>query len=172
MEADLGMRESCVCFEKELDVSALAAQVGMTQEQFSHEIHRRAFEKSFLPSEEKEWKQEQILAEQDLKIAVRRHAGKLEYTGSSIQGVLQKGKNLTGIKTVIGTGGPVIRSQNPAAILHQIEKKGKKDDSILLPEKTETYIDRKYVLFAAGLLRDYDEEAALAIMKQSIEKIE
>lgn len=171
VEADLGMRESCVCFEKELDIPALATQAGITQEQFSREIHRRAFEKSFLPSEEKEWKQEQILAEQDLKIAVRRHAGKLEYTGSSIQEVLQKGKNLTGIKTVIGTGGPVIRSKNPSAILHQVEKKDKKDDSILLPEKTGTYIDRKYVLFAAGLLRDYDEEAALAIMKQSIEKI-
>ncbi len=172
VEADLGMRESCVCFEKELNIPVLAAQAGITQEQFSCEIHRRAFEKSFLPSEEKEWRQEQILAEQDLKIAVRRHAGKLEYTGSSIQGVLQKGKNLTGIKTVIGTGGPIIRSKNPLAILRQAEKKDKKDDSILLPEKTETYIDRKYVLFAAGLLRNYDEEAALAIMKQSIEKIE
>lgn len=172
VEADLGMRESCICFEKELDVPALALRAGMTPEQFSQEIHRRAFEKSFIPSEEKEWKQEQILAEQDLKIAVRRHAGKLEYTGSSIQGVLQKGKNLTGIRTVIGTGGPVIRSQNPSAILHQVEKNGIKDDSVLLPERTETYIDRQYVLFAAGLLRDYDEEAALAIMKQSIERLE
>ena len=124
-------------------------------------IHRPSYDKF-----------KQILAEQDLKIAVRRHAGKLEYTGSSIQGVLQKGKNLTGIRTVIGTGGPVIRSQNPSAILHQVEKNGIKDDSVLLPERTETYIDRQYVLFAAGLLRDYDEEAALAIMKQSIERLE
>lgn len=30
------------------------------------------------------------------------------------------------------------------------------------------HIDRDYVFYAAGLLRDYDEETAMALMKASI----
>ncbi len=171
VEADLGMRESCVCFEKELDLPNLAESIGLSPEEFSKEIHRRAFEKSFLPETEKEWQEEQILAEEDLRIAARRHAGKLEFTGNMLQSVLQRGKNLTDIKRVIGTGGPVIRSKNPKRILQQVQKQYRKDDIILLPEQVETYLDRQYVFYAAGLLSVYDEEAALAIMKESIEKI-
>ena len=32
----------------------------------------------------------------------------------------------------------------------------------------KTFVDEDYVFFAAGLLSDYDQEAALAIMKNSI----
>ena len=37
-----------------------------------------------------------------------------------------------------------------------------------MPRQIKTLVDHDYVFYAAGLLREYDEDAALAIMKASI----
>jgi hypothetical protein len=51
-----------------------------------------------------------------VETAAERHCGRLEavFTPNG-QRFIQHGKDLTGIKSVIGTGGPVIFSGTPAA---------------------------------------------------------
>ena len=44
----------------------------------------------------------------------------------------------------------------------------KEKNTVLLPERLEALVDEDYIFFAAGLLRAYDEDTALAIMKESI----
>ena len=58
-----------------------------------------------------------------------------------------------------------------AEVLKSVELKESERDDVLLPDSVETLIDEDYIFYAAGLLRDYDEEAALAIMKKSIKSI-
>lgn len=171
VEGDMGMRESSVCLYNEMNAEELAAEAKVSEAQLRAGIDKRITETSFLADSEEEYQIDQTIARNAVRISARRHAGKLEdtYYGNCDQ--VQRGKNLTDIVTVIGTGGPIINSRHPELILKQVEKKTKKDDYILLPEKVETYIDKEYVFFAAGLLRKYDEEAALEIMKKSIIKI-
>lgn len=114
---------------------------------------------------------DQTIARNAVRISARRHVGKLEYTYSGQCEMVQRGKNLTEIKTVIGTGGVVVNSKDPKKILSQVEKKSSRMEELLLPSDTQSYIDKEYVFYAAGLLREYDEETALAIMKKSLTKV-
>ena len=83
---------------------------------------------------------------------------------------MQRGKNLTEIKKVIGTGGILVNNDERAAsdILSNVNIEEKERGRILLPDGAETMVDRDYVFFAAGLLAEYDEEVALSVMKKSI----
>ena len=86
--------------------------------------------------------------------------------------MVQYGKNLSEVKKVIGTGGIIVNNRDTAAeVLKSVELKEPERDDVLLPESVETLIDEDYIFYAAGLLRDYNEEAALAIMKKSIKSI-
>ncbi len=80
---------------------------------------------------------------------------------------MQHGKNLTEIKTVIGTGGILVNNLQAAPrILQNVRARPSKAETVLLPSDVKTFVDEDYVFFAAGLLSDYDQEAALAIMKK------
>ena len=83
---------------------------------------------------------------------------------------IQVGKNLTEVETLIGTGGIIVNSVDPDPLLQQAVLREGEDDSILVPRQIKTLVDHDYVFYAAGLLRGYDEDAALAIMKASIAK--
>ncbi|MDO4556500.1 MAG: glutamate mutase L, partial [Lachnospiraceae bacterium] len=172
VEGDMGMRESSVCLYNEMDVKTLAEKAKVSEEQWKAGIEKRITNTSYLTDSEEEYRIDQTIAKSAVRISARRHAGKLEdtYYGSCER--VQRGKNLTDIKTVIGTGGPIINSRHPELILKQVEKNSQTDRDILLPKKVETYIDREYVFFAAGLLKDYDEEAAYEQMTKSITKVE
>ena len=39
---------------------------------------------------------------------------------------------------------------------------------MLLPDAAEFYLDRQYVFYAAGLLRQFDDGAAFGIMRDSM----
>lgn len=168
VEGDMGMRESSVCLLKENSLEQLASDAGVTAEQFLEGIRKRTGNTSYLADGEEEYRIDQTIAKSAVKISARRHAGKLEYTYCGNCDRIQRGKNLTEITKIIGTGGPIINSREPEQILGQVLKHPGEDD-ILLPVHIDTFIDKEYVFFAAGLLREYDEEAALAIMKKSIQ---
>lgn len=83
---------------------------------------------------------------------------------------MQRGKNLSEIRKIIGTGGILVNNGKAVAekILKNAELCEKEKNTVLLPERLEALVDEDYIFFAAGLLRAYDEDTALAIMKESI----
>ena len=109
------------------------------------------------------------IARQAVGISVRRHAGHIENVriGSRQN---QVGKNLTEIKTLIGTGGVIVSNENSANILRYASLQNGESEDVLVPRELEILTDHNYVFYAAGLLRDLDEDAALAIMKESINR--
>jgi len=168
VEGDMGMRESSVCLLQETGTAALAQGAGVSEERIREAVRHRIAERSYVADSQEEFRIDCEIARQAVGISVRRHAGRVERvrTGSARQN--QLGKNLSEIRTLIGTGGVIVNHPDPASILCCATLRQEESEYILVPRKLEYRVDRNYVFYAAGLLRDYDEEAAMAIMKTSI----
>ncbi|CCQ95827.1 Methylaspartate mutase [[Clostridium] ultunense Esp] len=101
--------------------------------------------------------------------AVKRHAGQLRYLyGPGGKTTLAEGKDLTQVKTIIGTGGALTRLPNRVKILEQIAISGKGNE--LLPTKeAKILIDNQYIMASLGVMsRKYPEEA-LKLLKDTLE---
>lgn len=111
------------------------------------------------------------LASLAVRLAVERHVGTIEtfYTplGASY---IQTGKDLTGLKTVIGTGGPVINSSNPLKVLSQALY-DETNPALLKPKQAEFLLDTKYIMAAMGLLCEHHPEVGIRIMKKELMKL-
>lgn len=171
VEGDLGMRESSDTLAGEIGLARLSEKSGISVEQLEKSIYHRVKENGYLADSEAEKNIDIELACGATRISARRHAGILEHVHSSNCKLVQKGKNLTGVNCIIGTGGPIICSENPNKILQGVLGDRQKDQDILLPEKTQFFLDSDYVLYAVGLLKEIDPEAALGIMHNSIIKL-
>jgi uncharacterized protein (TIGR01319 family) len=80
---------------------------------------------------------------------------------------VQTGKDLTEVKTVVGTGGVIINNSLPEEILKGIEF----DDAnphILKPQQPEYLIDQQYIMAAMGLLGEEYPDIAVRMMKKYI----
>lgn len=129
------------------------------------------FHEGKLPETEAERECQRRLTGITVKTAVDRHAGRLEvvFTPDG-ERLIQHGKDLTRVRTVIGTGGPIIHSNDPSEIL----KNARFDESntnVLKPKTPEFYLDEKYILFAVGLLGQSEPKKALAIAGKYLKKI-
>lgn len=97
-----------------------------------------------------------------------RHVGRIEIVyGPHGQIVFQTGKDLTNVRHVLGTGGPLVRGSDPVAALCSVLKQGQ-DDRLLRPTAARFLVDREYVLFAAGLLAQEHPGAALAMLRRGL----
>jgi uncharacterized protein (TIGR01319 family) len=123
-------------------------------------------ESSSVPSGESQTRDQLALARLAVSTAVGRHAGRLERRVTH-NGVLwvQKGKDLSGIKTVIGAGGPLAYSADPRYVL-QGAVVGNEPSAALRPRSPSFCIDRRYIMFAVGLLSISEPVIALRIMKK------
>ncbi|MGI6066958.1 MAG: glutamate mutase L [Bacillota bacterium] len=171
VEGDLGMRESSNSLAEEIGWDNIAHQTGVSVDRLEKSIRYRVEVNEFLADSDKEKKIDRVLAMSAAKISARRHAGVLEHIYSKSCKLIQKGKNLTEVCAVIGTGGPIICSETPGEIIKGILADREKEPNILLPEKVQFYLDTDYMLYAAGLLKEIDPEAALGLMKNSIRKL-
>jgi uncharacterized protein (TIGR01319 family) len=121
-----------------------------------------------LPETDEEFAFDEALAAAALEIATERHCGKLEMVyGPAGEMPVQRGKDLTKVETVIGTGGPVIFSRHPKTVLEQALFDERHPFS-LRPKRAQFYVDRKYILYAIGLLAGKSPEKALGIGRRYI----
>ena len=109
------------------------------------------------------------LAAACVRIASRRHAGRLEqiYTSMGLE-TIQYGKDLRSVKTLIGIGGPIVYAVEPSHILNQVKQT---EADILLPQTIEFILDKQYILSCLGLLAKTHPDWALKTMKHHLEKI-
>ena len=111
------------------------------------------------------------LARLAVKTGFERHVGRVESAyGPHGEIVIQTGKNLTGVRIVIGTGGPLAYAEHPAAILGEVVAQ-EGGGHLLKPERAELYVDAGYSLFAMGLLAQSEPEVALRIMKKTLTRV-
>ena len=168
VEGDMGMRESSICILREVGDKALASGAGVTAEQIEQGDQTRITTTGYLPDTPDEQRIDQELAGQAVGVSVRRHAGHVEHVWTTGSKQYQVGKNISEVSEIIGIGGVIVNSPDPAAILQRSALRAGESEDVLIPRELNAHIDRDYVFYAAGLLRDYDEETAMALMKASI----
>lgn len=112
-----------------------------------------------------------MLSRLAVKTAVDRHAGTIELVVThNGEFWVQRGKDLTQVKTVIGAGGPVAFSADPRRVLGGAVF-SQDAPNILKPQAPQFYLDSRYILFAIGLLAQSDPVKALRIIKKYLVKI-
>lgn len=170
VEGDLGLRESAGSLAAEIGLERICREANASEE-VRKIIDEWSSQKGGLAQNRLELAIEQVLARGAVQISARRHAGWIERTVSSGRKTIQHGKNLTGVQTIIGTGGPLVFANNPAEILSRALRHPSRERDKLLPEKVTFYLDQDYVFFAGGLLREVDEGAAFLLMKNSLKEV-
>lgn len=169
VEGDLGMRESSDALLKDGLAEKMLQEQGVERKVLEKSIRKRMDNTEFLPDSPWEERLDEIIACYGAATAARRHVGKLKPTLGKGSGMLQEGKNLSDVQLVIGTGGPIINSKNPDTILNKVVKTvNRTDEFLLLPEKASFLVDSDYILYAAGILSQYDRELAFRVMEHSL----
>jgi uncharacterized protein (TIGR01319 family) len=131
----------------------LGALVGLLRRRVGH-----------VPRSEQEWALDAALSQGAIRLAMARHVGRFEElltpTGPLL---IQRGKDLSQLETVVGTGGIFAHHPLSGHILR--EALGTSDPFVLAPEHPRCYLDRRYILWAAGLLAEEEPGAALKLLK-------
>jgi uncharacterized protein (TIGR01319 family) len=124
-----------------------------------------------LPEDDAEVACHTLLSRVAVEVAVNQHVGRLEIVyGPSGEMIIQHGKDFTGVKAVIGTGGPIIFSHNQREVLEGALYR-KDQPLILKPKEPQFFIDELYILYAVGLLSQAEPRKALRIIKKHLKKI-
>ncbi len=177
VEGDLGIRYNAVNIlelvgEKQLseeanvwdDISLEGMDLGKAVEYLSDHIDA-------VPKNQEEFLLDISLARSAVRIALERHAGSIEpmYTPSGMVNI-QRGKDLTRVKKVIGTGGIIAYGREPKWVLEAARYR-EEDATSLRPKNPEYFVDGEYILYAVGLLSKGAPEKALRIAKKNLGKV-
>ena len=101
-----------------------------------------------------------------VKTAVDRHVGRLEVRMfSNNETLVQRGKDLTQVRWIVGAGGPVSFSKNPRRVLEGALFQ-KEVPELLKPKAPGIILDKNYILFAVGLLAQSEPAKALSIIRK------
>ena len=106
----------------------------------------------------------------NLEEAVAYHKAMPEYRkfGKKLLDAKQEGKNLSGVKRIVVTGGSLIHTQRTEQIARHALYDLQKPES-LRPKVADVLVDRTYILAAMGLLASHYPQVALRIMKKELE---
>ena len=105
------------------------------------------------------------LAHAAIGIAMQRHAGKLrEVFTASGAALLQYGKDLSNVATVIGVGGVLARGRHARFALQGVV--GRTADHSLCPTNPRFLVDRSYVMYAIGLIAKTNPAAAYDLAEE------
>lgn len=178
VEGDMGMRISAPSIVERFGTKALAelARVADHRVDSTQDIalyaDRIAQSTEHLPKSADEVAFDQALGRAAVHTAVQRHAGSLRevYTPSGPV-LVQEGKDLSAVSAVIGIGGVLARGADPRFVLEGALARAA-DPFNMLPRACALYLDRQYVLYGVGLISAIDREAALAIGRNALERLD
>ena len=171
VEGDIGMRYSIHGIVEAAGISRVAALSGLTPQRAEQLVDYLGENTETLPGDDDELRRlDYALASLAVETAVMRHAGTMEETYTMMgQTYVQSGKDLSGVKQVIMTGGSIIHNPDAAKIATHALYSPMHPMS-LRPKEADVWVDRKYILAAMGLLSVHYPAAALRIMKKELEK--
>jgi uncharacterized protein (TIGR01319 family) len=172
VEGDLGVRYSARSLIDALGVESIAEISQLSVEEVMTLV-KKVEEKPELIAKHKNILKELdfALAKMASKESINRHVGTLESEYTPFGKVyVQEGKDLTTVKYIIGTGGPIINSPRALEILKAAVFE-EENPTVLKPIKPEFLLDKQYIIAAMGLLGEKYPEVAIRIMKKEIENL-
>lgn len=140
-----------------------------------YEFEKLGFELNILgkkPETELEAKALELLAIKAIKEALKRHAGKLVFEYFSNGKItFTKGKDLSVIKNIIGTGGFLANANYLIDFWQRLFEK--QDKSLLLPDrkKINYYQDNNYLMSCLGAMSTYYPKQAQKLLLKNLKKL-
>ncbi len=120
-----------------------------------------------IPKTEKEILFSSALAKAATDTALPRHAGVIDHLyGPAGRMTITRGKDLTTVDWIIGTGGALTRLPIGETVLQGLNQA--ESSPQLFPRFGKVLLDKNYIMAAAGLMSDIYPKAALALMKESL----
>jgi uncharacterized protein (TIGR01319 family) len=171
VEGDLGVRHNAAAVVAAVGVDALAADAGLSRDDTAAALARVVSDLEALPASEPEARLDDALVRAAVDIAMARHAGTIE-TVYTAQGPvqMQRGKDLSQVGWLIGTGGAIVHARDPAAVL-RIARADARHPGQLRPRAPRLAVDRHYLLYAVGLLAQLDPVAAFDCARKHLREL-
>lgn len=171
VEGDLGMRHNAAAILEAAGPDALATDAGLPTARVEQLVRQLQEDIGRLPGDAEEHTIDRALARAAVRIAVRRHAGSTEtvYTVNGPVSV-QRGKDLSELGSVIGTGGPLANGTDAMAML-AMALADPAEPLSLRPRHARLLLDRSYILYACGLLATVEPATALALALAHIKPV-
>lgn len=167
VEGDLGVRSSCISMIGNIDTLKESARLGIEEEQLKEACCMRAEHGTYIAENDVQTGIDSFLAGKAIELSARRHCGKIVNAYARNTAEITEGKDLTAVRAVLGTGGPVIHSDSPCEVLSKALRKAT-EKTVLLPENADFYLDKSYIMYAAGLCSKTDPDSVLYIVKNNI----
>ena len=171
VEGDLGMRSSAVALMEYFSVQTLARLADVPEEAVRTGVKKRGEELQYLPTSPEDLRLEETIGYLAVKAATERHAGRVEkfYTPQGIS-YLQVGKDLTALKTVIGTGGVLASSPVGPKVLTGTLYDPSTPES-LKPTAPRFYLDHNYLFSTLGLIAQEYPELSFQLLVKALKPV-
>jgi len=171
VEGDLGMRHNARSLVAEAGREAFTQESGLSAEAVEAQLQHCDDDTQWLPCSDSERQFDRALACCATRLSVTRHAGTHETVHTATGPVtLQRGKDLSEVTTLIGTGGVLVHSDDPARML-SAAMAGNDAPLSLRPRAAHLMLDEDYLLYACGLLGAVEPAAALAFGRQAMKSL-
>jgi uncharacterized protein (TIGR01319 family) len=172
VEGDLGMRHNATAIVEAVGLDVIAGEARLSPQRVVELLDGLAHDVKRLPEGDDEIALDQALVCAAVQLAVTRHCGNIAtvYTAMGAATV-QHGKDLSTVDAVIGTGGALVHSHDPFAVLQKTLASASEPLS-LRPRRPRFLLDREYVLYACGLLGSVEPKAALELVLAHLEPID
>lgn len=171
VEGDLGMRYSALGVLKSLTTEEILLINEDENIDLEKELTYRSIHVDEVFNSGKDEKVDLIIGGICVYKAMGRHVGKMEEVYTPMGLIYnQTGKDLTKIEYVLGTGGVLVNSKDPAKILSKV-KGTNKTYLELRPENPKYLLDADYIMASMGLLSEIDSLLALKIMKKHLKEV-
>jgi uncharacterized protein (TIGR01319 family) len=171
VEGDLGLRVSAPSLLEAVGRRQLLDYIGIEDLAIEEVTQRLRANIGFVAHTPRDQAIDLGMSKAAVKLGVERHVGTLqEFYLPAGYYFIQRGKDLTEIGTLIGTGGPFRYLQRPREILREALF-DEHDPLLLRPKHPKLYIDKRYIMWAMGLLADIAPDVALRMMKENLEEV-
>jgi uncharacterized protein (TIGR01319 family) len=168
VEGDLGIRINAECVMESAGSEWLANQSGLSCGELEVLVHRLVCSPALTPATAADTALDAALACFAAKVAMKRHAGRLEERyGPFGKVVEQRGKDLTEVRTLVGTGGILAHHPHRWEIMAACVNDPKEFQS-LRPRNPRLAVDTRQILAATGLLAQHQPTLALRLMKKHL----
>lgn len=168
VEGDLGMRYSALSLFEASSTREIKKHLKDKTVDIEAQCRHRSHNIRMVPQTEADIDFDEAMAKVATDHSMTRHAGVIEAVYSPMGMVFsQTGKDLMEVKYMIGTGGVLVYSKNPQAILAEGCYKEEEINS-LRPKHPKFVVDKSYILSAMGLLAEEDPDLAVRMMKKYI----
>ena len=170
VEGDIGMRYSIRGVVEAAGIRKVCSLSGLSQDRVEALVSYLSNNTDTVPGEDADMLAlDYALASLAIEEAVDRHAGTIQETYTMMgKTFVQEGKNLTGVKRIVVTGGSLIHTRKTEEIARHALYSLEKPES-LRPKLADVLVDRTYILAAMGLLASHYPQVALRIMKKELE---